>query len=327
MPPAVELRSVSKSFGGARVVDCVSLDIARGEFFSLLGSSGCGKSTTLRLLAGFEQPDAGAIFYNGEPANAKEPAYVRRVNMVFQNYALFPHLTVAENVAFGLKMAGRARADREQRTREMLAVVQLEGCEARMPSQLSGGQQQRVALARAMATEPEVVLLDEPLGALDLKLRREMQQELKRIQQQRGLTFIYVTHDQEEALSMSDRLCVMHAGRAMQTGTPREIYERPASRFMAEFIGENNILRGDGGTLISVRPEAIHLGAPPDAGAAGRGGTAGEAVFQGADVLLAVQLPDGAVLRVRRSAREEVPPPGAAVQVWWRADSVCLLES
>ena len=315
MPPAVELRSVCKSYGGSRVVEEVSLGIARGEFFSLLGSSGCGKSTMLRLIAGFEVPDAGSILFNGEPASAKEPAYARRVNMVFQNYALFPHMTVAENVGFGMKMSGMARADRDKKTREMLAVVQLEGYEARMPSQLSGGQQQRVALARAMATEPEVVLLDEPLGALDLKLRREMQQELKRIQQSRGLTFIYVTHDQEEALSMSDRLCVMHAGRAMQTGTPREIYRQPASRFVAEFIGENNLLPAGDGELMAVRPEEIicRTEAPDSA----LSGVVTECVFQGADCLLLVRLPDDTIIKVRRDGREGALPPGTAVGIAW----------
>jgi spermidine/putrescine transport system ATP-binding protein len=230
-------------------------------------------------------------------------------------------------VGFGLKMAGMARTDREQRTREMLAVVQLEGMEARMPSQLSGGQQQRVALARAMATEPEVVLLDEPLGALDLKLRREMQVELKRIQQSRGLTFIYVTHDQEEALSMSDRLCVMHGGRAMQTGTPREIYRRPASRFVAEFMGENNVLPDGAGKWIAVRPEDIHCGVTAKTEHVRAEGTVQECVYQGAGFLLHLRLSDGHTLRVHRASSDGALEPGSTVDVWWPQGAEHVLTS
>ena len=323
MASSVELLAVSKSFDTTLAVDCVSLHIRQGEFFSLLGSSGCGKSTVLRLIAGFENPDAGEIRVAGGAANAREPAYARKVNMVFQNYALFPHMSVAENVSFGLRMAGMPRADREKKTREMLGVVQLEGLEARMPSQLSGGQQQRVALARAMATEPQVVLLDEPLGALDLKLRRGMQQELKRIQQSRGLTFVYVTHDQEEALSMSDRLCVMHGGRAMQTGTPRDIYAQPVSRFIAEFIGENNILLQPDGSLLAVRPEEIRCTAPEHRGPLT--GIVTELIYQGADALLLVRLPDNTIVKVRRPGREGTLPPGTEVTLAWPEEAARLL--
>ena len=335
MPPAVELVRVSKSFGGTVVVDGVSLVVGEGEFFSLLGSSGCGKSTTLRLIAGFEQADAGEIRVGGDPADPAKPAYAKMVNMVFQNYALFPHMNVAENVAFGLRMSGMNRTDRERKTREMLATVQLNGMESRMPSQLSGGQQQRVALARAMATDPQVVLLDEPLGALDLKLRREMQQELKRIQRERGLTFVYVTHDQEEALSMSDRLCVMHNGQAMQTGTPQEIYHRPQNRFVAGFIGDNNFLSPEviepPGTkispamLLSIRPECIRCGTAPAVGAVVCSGTVTEMIFQGADRLLSVRLKGGEVLRVRQSGSEGSLPAGAPVKVWWMETDAHIL--
>jgi ABC-type Fe3+/spermidine/putrescine transport system ATPase subunit len=327
--PAVELLSVRKSFGNTLVVDDVSLAIQAGEFFSLLGSSGCGKSTTLRLIAGFERADAGEIRVGGRTAGSGEPAYAKQVNMVFQNYALFPHMDVAENVAFGLRMAGMNRPDREKKTREMLSVVRLEGLESRMPSQLSGGQQQRVALARAMATDPQVVLLDEPLGALDLKLRREMQYELKRIQRERSLTFVYVTHDQEEALSMSDRLCVMHHGRAMQTGTPQEIYGRPACRFIAEFIGDNNLLPAGDGKLLAIRPEEIRIcpEGTEDAGPSACRGTVIETVFQGADCVVSVQLSGGEVLRVRRSGRFGAVPPGTAVELLWPEDAACLLKN
>ena len=323
MPPAVELLNISKSFHGQRVVDAVCLEVRSGEFFSLLGSSGCGKSTTLRLIAGFEQPDSGEIRYGGAPADPRDPAYARRVNMVFQNYALFPHMTVAENVGFGLRMAGMARAARDQRVREMLEAVQLQGMEARMPSQLSGGQQQRVALARAMATHPEIVLLDEPLGALDLKLRREMQQELKHIQQKHGLTFIYVTHDQEEALSMSDRLCVMHGGKALQTGTPEEIYRQPAGRFVAEFIGENNFLPQSDGTVLAIRPEELTIltAESPD----GLSGTVVDRIYQGADALTVVQLQDGPRVKVREPGQRTSAGMGVAVKVAWPAEAAVVL--
>jgi spermidine/putrescine transport system ATP-binding protein len=237
----LRLRAVGKTFARHPVVRDVTLDIRQGEFFSLLGPSGCGKTTLLRMIAGFERPDSGAIVFPHAPSDGK-PAYARDVNLVFQHYALFPHMTVERNVAFGLEMARVPEAERARRVSEALAMVRLEGFGNRLPRQLSGGQQQRVALARAIVTHPTVLLLDEPLGALDLKLRREMQLELKNLQRRLGITFIYVTHDQEEALSMSDRLAVMHHGRVLQVGTPDEIYERPATRFVAGFIGETNFI-------------------------------------------------------------------------------------
>ena len=228
-----------------------------GEFLSLLGPSGCGKTTTLRLIAGFERPDEGEVRIGGEDV-ARLPPYKRDVNTVFQSYALFPHLTVAENVAYGLKQRGLGRSERRTRASEMLELVRLSGFEGRKPKQLSGGQQQRVALARALVMSPKVLLLDEPLGALDLKVRRELQIELKRIQRELGITFVYVTHDQEEALAMSNRVAVMNAGRIEQLAAPLEIYDRPASRFVADFIGDTNFVRQDG-RLVAVRPEQVQL--------------------------------------------------------------------
>ncbi|WP_168192446.1 ABC transporter ATP-binding protein [Chroococcidiopsis sp. TS-821] len=246
MIPAVELQQLSKRFTENKdflAVNHINLQITAGEFFSLLGPSGCGKTTTLRMIAGFETPTSGEIFIHGEPMSHRLPFH-RPVNTVFQNYALFPHLTVAQNVAFGLEMENRPRREIQNRVAEVLAQVQLTGMEKRYPRQLSGGQQQRVALARALIKQPAVLLFDEPLGALDLKLRKEMQLELKRMQQRLGITFIYVTHDQEEALTMSDRIAVMHQGQVLQVGTPIEIYEKPTSRFVADFIGETNFLIG-----------------------------------------------------------------------------------
>ena len=240
---AVELAAVSKQFGDHLVVDRVALEIKNGEFFSLLGPSGCGKTTTLRMIAGFETPTEGRIRLGGEDVTDR-PAHLRRVGMVFQNYALFPHLSVADNVAFALRLQRVAAPEIAQRVAAALQMVRLPGLDARSPSQLSGGQQQRVALARALVFRPTVVLLDEPLGALDQKLRKAMQLELKALQQEIGLTFVYVTHDQEEALTMSDRIAVMDGGRVLQVADPQTLYERPASRFVADFIGVSNFLLG-----------------------------------------------------------------------------------
>ncbi|MFN4218804.1 MAG: ABC transporter ATP-binding protein [Candidatus Bipolaricaulia bacterium] len=240
---SIELRGISKRFGQTLAVDRVTLQIYKGEFFSLLGPSGCGKTTTLRIIAGFERPDSGELFINGQHVT-NAPPQGRDLNIVFQNYALFPHLTVEQNVAFGLEMQRLPRALIRERVGRALERVRLSGLGARWPHQLSGGQQQRVALARAIVTEPSVLLLDEPLGALDLKLRQEMQLFLKRLQRELKITFLYVTHDQEEALKMSDRVAVMHCGRVLQVGTPQEIYERPATRFVADFIGESNFFEG-----------------------------------------------------------------------------------
>jgi spermidine/putrescine transport system ATP-binding protein len=241
-PIAIGLEGVGKSFGKAPAVRDVTLSILEGEFFSLLGPSGCGKTTTLRMIAGFEVPDEGRIFLQGRDGTTVSPNR-RPVNMVFQQYALFPHMSIYDNVAFGLKVKRVPRDEHRERVHDILRVVELEGMENRRPRQLSGGQQQRVALARALVNRPAALLLDEPLGALDVKLRKHMQLELKRIQHELGTTFVYVTHDQDEALAMSDRIAVMHDGRVEQVGEPREIYERPSTPFVADFIGSLNELR------------------------------------------------------------------------------------
>jgi spermidine/putrescine transport system ATP-binding protein len=298
---AIELVGVEKEFtaGGhdVKAVDRIDLRIAEGEFFSLLGPSGCGKTTTLRMIAGFEEPTSGQILLHGRDV-VGVPPFRRDVNMVFQQYALFPHMDVFENVAFGLRRKKVARGEIARRVAEALALVELEGREKRRPRQLSGGQQQRVALARALVNRPRALLLDEPLGALDLKLRQAMQLELKRIQREVGITFVYVTHDQEEALTMSDRLVVMDAGRIEQLGNPRELYEHPATRFVANFIGTSNILtgrlerKGDAWALAGLGPDQRVL--VTDAGE----------TSQGHEVELAVR-PEKMVLR----AEHEPPPP------------------
>ena len=240
---AVGIRGITKRFGDVTAVDAIDLDIADGEFFAMLGPSGCGKTTTLRMIAGLEFPTEGSLKIFGDEVGTLPPNK-RPVNTVFQAYALFPHMTVAENVAFGLKMQKVPKAEIAPRVAEAIASVQLDGMEHRKPSQLSGGQQQRVALARALVNKPKVLLLDEPLGALDLKLRQEMQTELKALQREVGITFVFVTHDQEEALTMSDRIGVMHQGKLLQVASPEDVYERPADRFVADFIGRANLLDG-----------------------------------------------------------------------------------
>jgi putative spermidine/putrescine transport system ATP-binding protein len=263
MTIAVRFQNVSRYFGQVRAVDDVTLEVAEGEFFAMLGPSGSGKTTCLRLIAGFEQPDAGHIEIFGETAEGVPP-YRRNVNTVFQDYALFPHMSVGENVAYGLMIRGMPRGQREKKAREALAMVKLTGFEGRRPAQLSGGQRQRVALARALVNEPKVLLLDEPLGALDLKLREQMQEELKSLQKEVGITFVFVTHDQGEALAMSDRLAIFNEGRIIQIGKPSEVYEKPNCRFVAGFVGSSNVLPPDfasmhGGTKhwTSLRPEKI----------------------------------------------------------------------
>lgn len=243
MTQAVELTGITKRFDDVVAVDNIDLAIADGEFFAMLGPSGCGKTTTLRMIAGLEFPTQGSLKIFGDEVGTLPPNK-RPVNTVFQNYALFPHLSVIDNVAFGLKMQGVGKIDARGQAQEAIELVQLNGMEKRKPSQLSGGQQQRVALARALVNNPRVLLLDEPLGALDLKLRQEMQSELKALQQELGVTFVFVTHDQEEALTMSDRIAVMHEGKLLQVGTPEQIYEHPANRFVADFIGQSNLLEG-----------------------------------------------------------------------------------
>ena len=345
--PEIRLIDLEKRFGEVRAVDGVSIDVAAGEFFSLLGPSGCGKTTTLRMIGGFELPTAGRILLRDRDITM-DPPDKRPVNMVFQSYALFPHLDVGENVAFGLRRHGVAKAEIGRRVGEALELVRLGGYERRRPNQLSGGQQQRVALARALVNQPTVLLLDEPLGALDLKLRRQLQVELKRIQVEVGITFVYVTHDQEEALTMSDRIAIMHAGKVEQLGTPEDLYERPATRFVADFIGTTNLLQGrveaDGevrlstGELatcahdgiapgtdieISIRPESVTL-VPATADGAIRG-TVEQAAYLGNTVSYLVRTAGGSAITALVPKAGERLPAGTAIGISWAAADALVL--
>jgi spermidine/putrescine transport system ATP-binding protein len=345
-PPAVRLDTVRKSFGGTEVVRGVSLEVGAGEFYALLGPSGCGKTTTLKLIGGFEQPDTGQVLIGGEPVEGV-PAFKRDVNTVFQNYALFPHLDVRDNVAFGLRMSGVKRSERRSRAEEALERVHLPGAGRRRIEGLSGGEQQRVALARAIINRPSVLLLDEPLGALDLKLRRAMQQELKEIQRSVGICFIYVTHDQHEALAMADRMAVMKDGVIQQQGSPEEIYDRPESRYVAQFIGDAGFLEGElvgvdaglsvvslpgghrlrapesglvvGPSVIAVRPERARLSPVGDPESPDRNyveGTVTEVEFLGSDRVYRVAVPPAGELVVREtSVGTPVQEPGSRVTV------------
>jgi spermidine/putrescine transport system ATP-binding protein len=358
--PAVDVRLVDvvKRFGETVAVDHIDLEVQDGEFFSLLGPSGCGKTTTLRMIGGFEEPTSGLIELQGEDVTWLPP-YKRNVNTVFQNYALFPHLTIYENVAFGLRRKGAQDSEVKARVGEMLDLVELPGFQVRKPSQISGGQAQRVALARALINKPAVLLLDEPLGALDLKLRKQMQVELKRIQQEVGITFIYVTHDQEEAMTMSDRIAVMNRGRYEQLGDPESLYERPSTRFVAGFLGVSNLLPGavqgsDGrystvkladdtsirapsalvsgrsAISIGVRPEKIRLHAPTDGAGTPEGhnalrGVIRDASYMGVSTQYQVEARGGARLtvyeqNVERATRSELWAPGEEVLLTWSPD-------
>ncbi len=322
---AIKLDQVTKTFDGrVMAVDAVTLDIAAGEFFSLLGPSGCGKTTSLRMIAGFEHPDSGRVHVGGRDITDL-PAHRRDMGMVFQSYALFPHRTVAENVAFGLRMREVPKPEIERRVAAALAQVALTGFETRKPGQLSGGQQQRVALARALVVEPPVLLCDEPLGALDRKLRQQMQFELKELQKRLGVTLVFVTHDQEEALAMSDRIAVMHGGKVEQVGTPTEIYERPRTRFVADFIGEINILEGSG-PLRALRPEKIKLVAAEGARLAG---TVETTNYLGGSTLLRVRPTTGPSMLVRETHAGERASrvPGDTVGLTWNDSDAVALES
>jgi putative spermidine/putrescine transport system ATP-binding protein len=324
--PAVRLVGLHKAYGQVTAVAGVDLQIAEGEFFTMLGPSGSGKTTLLRLIAGFERPDAGSVELGGTDVT-RDPPYARDVNTVFQDYALFPHMSVLENVAYGLRVKRVARPDRRRRAESALEMVRLTGLSGRKPVQLSGGQRQRVALARAIVNEPQVLLLDEPLGALDLKLRQEMQVELKRIQREVGITFIYVTHDQEEALTMSDRLAVFNQGRIEQVGTPTDVYEHPASEFVAGFIGISNLLER-GGRQFTIRPEKIRLltsGEPPPPGSHVESGQIEDVVYLGMLTRYVIRLAEGGSLTAVRqnldtAAAQALESRGSDVRVAWRAD-------
>jgi putative spermidine/putrescine transport system ATP-binding protein len=327
---AVEIRDAVKRFAENTVVDHVSLEIGAGEFFTMLGPSGSGKTTLLRMIAGFETPDAGSIFLQGVDVTAK-PANARPVNTVFQDYALFPHMDVVANVEYGLRVRKVPGKERRQRAERALEMVQLQQLGSRRPAQLSGGQRQRVALARAIVNEPGVLLLDEPLGALDLKLRQEMQVELKAIQRRVGITFIYVTHDQEEAMAMSDRIAIMNNGVIEQIGSPREVYEQPLTPFVARFIGTSNILERDGRRW-SLRPERLSLVSPDDA-SSGDGreyGTISDVVYLGMTTRYVVQLKSGenlVVVHTNRSAEDLTPGRDVGDRVavsWSNRDAVAL---
>jgi spermidine/putrescine transport system ATP-binding protein len=349
-PAAVDCQKLVKSYGALKALDHVSLSIASNEFFTLLGPSGCGKTTLLRSIAGFSTPESGSIRLHGQTLDGLPP-YKRPVNTVFQSYAVFPHMTVAKNIAFGLEMKRFPRKRIPSRVEEMLALVRLEGMASRMPAQLSGGQQQRVAFARALAPGPRVLLLDEPLSALDQKLRRDMQLELKRLQRDVGITFVFVTHDQHEALTMSDRIAVMSGGRILQIGTPQDIYERPVARFVAGFIGDANLVEatvvapghyrtasgsdlraeragtaGQAVTLV-IRPERTHLEAPEHGTLAG---TVEQVVYEGGDTTYYVGLRHGGRLRVCEQNRNGARPryePGDMVAVTLPPDAIRVLTS
>ncbi len=329
--PDIRLHGLRKRYGDVAAVSGVDLEVAHGEFFTLLGPSGSGKTTTLRLIAGFELPDAGVVELGGEDVSQRPP-YARDVNTVFQDYALFPHMTVLENVEYGLRVRRTPRRERRTRAEEALAMARLEGYGGRRPAQLSGGQRQRVALARAIVNRPRVLLLDEPLGALDLKLRQEMQVELKRIQREVGITFVYVTHDQEEALTMSDRLAVFNEGRIEQIGPPAEVYEHPASEFIAGFVGVSNVLERDG-RRFTIRPEKLRLlaeGEPAD-GLRVEAGTVRDVAYAGMVTRYTVALDAGGELQVVRQNLEEGSDGaraqrGKAVRVGWRAAQASVLE-
>ena len=353
MSGIVQLEGVNKYFGKNHVVKNLNLSVEEGEFLTLLGSSGCGKTTTLRMIAGFEEPTSGSILVEGQAVEEKEP-FERNVNTVFQSYALFPHKTIYDNVAYGLKMKKVPKTEITQRVKEIMALVQLTGFEERYPSQLSGGQKQRVAIARALINRPRVLLLDEPLGALDLKLRKQMQLELKRLQRKLNITFIYVTHDQEEALTMSDRIAVMHDGILDQLGTPEEIYEQPRTKFVATFIGETNIFEGnikelamgrvavriENGVIrgcgygfsrneyitVSVRPEKMKFSAAPVKGFQLEAQVK-DYVYAGSVVKCIAVLQNGMEIKMDRLAGEELPEPGSIIHPWWEEKDAVLLHN
>ena len=319
----LQLRQIRKSFDNTEVLKGIDLEVAQGEFITLLGASGCGKTTTLRIIAGLELPDAGQVILEGQDITNREPNK-RDVNTVFQNYALFPHMNVSDNVGYGLKIRKVPKAEIERKVEQALRLVQLEEYGKRMPDQLSGGQKQRIAIARAVINEPKVLLLDEPLGALDLKLRRQMQLELKRLQKRLGITFIYITHDQEEAINMSDRIGVMHEGVLEQLGTPNEVYYQPKTSYVADFVGNANILHKNGETF-AIRSENILMN--------GEAVCTQEAVvveksFAGGQLRILFRLPDGQTLTASRYGIDNDLQPGQQVQIGWDAkDAVKVIDN
>lgn len=351
--PIVKLTGISKGFDGTDVLKDIDLDIYEGEFLTLLGPSGCGKTTTLRIIAGFETPTTGNVFFGNQDVTDLPP-YKREVNTVFQSYALFPHMNVFDNVAFGLVERKVPKAEIKERVNKMLELVQLKNFGKRKPSQMSGGQKQRVAIARALVNNPRLLLLDEPLGALDLKLRKQMQIELKHLQQLLGITFIYVTHDQEEALTMSDRIAVMNNGVIEQIGTSQEIYEHPKTKFVAGFIGESNIIEAsvtgfsenrieltaengvfhaigsgfvrDEMVYISVRPENTKYSLQPVENFRLRG-IVKEHIYVGSLVKTAVMLPDGQIIRINHHPDSELLPIGTAVNLYWDMEKAVMMHT
>ncbi len=330
-PAALRLKGVRKNYGQVVAVAGIDLTVDEGEFFTLLGPSGSGKTTLLRLIAGFERPDRGKIELGGRDVTSLPP-HLRETNTVFQDYALFPHMSVGENIGYGLRIKGVPAAERRRRVESALQMVRLAGLDSRRPNQLSGGQRQRVALARAVINEPEVLLLDEPLGALDLKLRQEMQLELKRIQKQVGITFVYVTHDQEEALTMSDRVAVMANGRIEQVGPPVEVYERPATEFVAGFIGISNLLTRDGVKFV-VRPEKLRMlleNEQPERGMTVEPGVVEEVVYVGQATRYNIRLDHGEQLvavRQNMDAADEAPHyDGKRIRLAWAPEHTYVLE-
>ena len=349
----IRLTDVDKSFDDERVVKKLNLDVEEGEFLTMLGPSGCGKTTKLRMIAGFEVPTSGQIFLEGEDVDDKKPNE-RNVNTVFQNYALFPHMNVFDNIAFGLVEKKVKKDEIRSRVEEMIKLVQLDGMEKRMPAQMSGGQKQRVAIARALVNRPKVLLLDEPLGALDLKLRKQMQGELKALQRRLGITFIYVTHDQEEALTMSDRIAVMNRGRLEQVGTPEEVYNHPETKFVADFIGESNIIEGyienmtddsievtmeSGKAIIHetgyrmeemvylcIRPENLKISTEAKEGFRFRGQVK-EHIFIGSTNKTMIEMPNGQMLKSVTPAEDELIPVGTAVNVFWNPGKAVVMRT
>jgi putative spermidine/putrescine transport system ATP-binding protein len=323
--PAVRLTGIRRTFGDVVAIAGLDLDIAEGEFFTMLGPSGSGKTTTLRVIAGFERPDAGKVELQGADVTGTAPSQ-RDVNTVFQDYALFPHMTVRENVEYGMRVKGVGRRDRRAKADEVLERVRLPGLGGRKPVQLSGGQRQRVALARAIVNSPSVLLLDEPLGALDLKLRQEMQVFLKELQRELGITFVYVTHDQEEALTMSDRLAVFNEGRIEQIGTPADVYEHPGSEFVAGFVGVSNVLERDG-RKFTIRPEKIHMSESGD----GEPGLVRDVVYVGMVTRYIVDLDRGGELVVvqqnlETSSQQALEAQGRQVRLSWRPEHTYVIK-